>query len=271
MNGKWGHLVFWPVCLWLGDAVLLACGARGPGFDFRSCLYDFRFEADFRFGYVLLPSRDICEIPLKWCKSSIQPANNSVMLSVNFNLCHNFSVVKDRDFIFCMHENNSFGLCCCKGHSCFTNTPCSPSIYHELCNHFDCFVGIVVTCAGYAQGFRSLKTHCVSLFVHYDWNIIDCDIRQTNIQTCKQVIIFWSTVMILYTKVYPLSERNGNPHPSFVSVCSHIFQVLLPRICYVCICDFAGFFMTNLFISDQCMATIPRSSSFWKSTSTILV
>ena len=76
-------------------------------------------------GYLLLPSRDICEIPLKRRKSSIQPTNNSVMLSVNFNLCHNFSVVKDRDFIFGMHENNSFGLCCCKGHSCFTNTPCS--------------------------------------------------------------------------------------------------------------------------------------------------
>ena len=28
-----------------------------------------------RFGYLLLPSRDMAEIPLKWCKSSTQPTN----------------------------------------------------------------------------------------------------------------------------------------------------------------------------------------------------
>ena len=71
----------------------------------------------------------------------------------NFNLGHNFWTVRDRDFIFGMHTNETlsndsnindlvsnvddlvtltvtfilkiayFGLCCCRGHSCFTNTP----------------------------------------------------------------------------------------------------------------------------------------------------
>ena len=51
---------------------LLACGARGPGFDSRSRRYDFRD--------LLSPasSRDMAEKSLKRRKSSKQPTNISV-------------------------------------------------------------------------------------------------------------------------------------------------------------------------------------------------
>ena len=48
----------------------MACGARGPGFDSR--LRHLNFQ---RLVYLLLPSRDMVEIPLKRRKSSIQPTN----------------------------------------------------------------------------------------------------------------------------------------------------------------------------------------------------
>ena len=48
---------------------LLACGARGPGFDTRSRRYVSEI------GYLLLPSRDMAERSLKRHKSSKQPTN----------------------------------------------------------------------------------------------------------------------------------------------------------------------------------------------------
>ena len=57
---------------------LLACGARGPGFDFR--LRHLNFQ---RLVYLLLPSRDMVEIPLKRRKSSIQPTNQLAKFETN--------------------------------------------------------------------------------------------------------------------------------------------------------------------------------------------
>ena len=48
---------------------LLAWGARGLGFDFPSLS---------EIGYLLLPSRDMAEIPLKRRKSVIQPTNQRI-------------------------------------------------------------------------------------------------------------------------------------------------------------------------------------------------
>ena len=46
---------------------LLACGARGSGVRFPAS------PLEYQIGYLLLPSRDMAEIPLKRRKSSIKP------------------------------------------------------------------------------------------------------------------------------------------------------------------------------------------------------
>ena len=50
---------------------LLACGARCSGVRFPAWPLEFS-----EIGYLLLPSRDMAEIPLKQRKSSIQPTNS---------------------------------------------------------------------------------------------------------------------------------------------------------------------------------------------------
>ena len=50
---------------------LLACGARGPGFQLIPGLVATISEI----GYLLLPSRDMAERSLKWRKFSKQPTN----------------------------------------------------------------------------------------------------------------------------------------------------------------------------------------------------
>ena len=62
------------LCLYVGSdggrvVKLLAGVARGPRFDSRLC------HLNSEIGYLLLPSRDMAEIPLKRRKSSIQPTN----------------------------------------------------------------------------------------------------------------------------------------------------------------------------------------------------
>ena len=52
---------------------LLACGARGPGFRFLASPLKFP-----EIGYLLLPSHDMAEIPLKQRKSSKQPTNQPI-------------------------------------------------------------------------------------------------------------------------------------------------------------------------------------------------
>ena len=59
-------LMLYPFC---PIGAVVACGARGPGFDPRLAT---RIS---EIGYLLLPSRDIAEIPLKRRKSSKQPTN----------------------------------------------------------------------------------------------------------------------------------------------------------------------------------------------------
>ena len=49
---------------------LFACGAREPGVGFPASPLEFS-----EIGYLMLPSRDMAEIPLKRCKSWIQPTN----------------------------------------------------------------------------------------------------------------------------------------------------------------------------------------------------
>ena len=51
---------------------LLACRARGPGSIPRLAIWISEI------GYLLLPSRDMTEIPLKRRKSLIQPTNQSL-------------------------------------------------------------------------------------------------------------------------------------------------------------------------------------------------
>ena len=60
---------------------LLACGARGPGFDSRCRRYDFR---DWLSHVSKVPSRDMTEISLKRCKSPKQPTNPSPMKNMVF-------------------------------------------------------------------------------------------------------------------------------------------------------------------------------------------
>ena len=75
---------------------LLTCGARGSAFDSRSRRYDFRF------GYLLLPSRDMAEISLKrWTlmlKTTNQPTGtrSKIELQNEKNLAN--SVIRTKPF-----------------------------------------------------------------------------------------------------------------------------------------------------------------------------
>ena len=60
---------------------LVACGARGPGFDFRPRRYNFRD------WYLLLPSRNMAERSLKRRKSSNKPTNHVYTVS-SFYYCY---------------------------------------------------------------------------------------------------------------------------------------------------------------------------------------
>ena len=91
--------VFMPIIIRSSRGVvvkLLACGARGQGFDSRSYLFDLRD------WYLLLPSRNMAEISLKQLKCWKQPSNQPI-------------IKVTRDILFYpIHASvlNSFNLLC---------------------------------------------------------------------------------------------------------------------------------------------------------------
>ena len=153
-----------------GVAKLLACGERGLGFDSRSR------HLNSKIGYLLFPSREMAEIPLKRRKSSVQPTDFDITAygrrSQSKEVCIlPYKIATTRDIKF-LSVNQSY----IKNHS-----------LHWMIFKGDSIQGIDLWlindpffpwhgCLAVGHILRTMPANLCA--VEMDWNIIDCEHKQ---------------------------------------------------------------------------------------------